>query len=114
MVVDKGLSASFDAGDPVTHGVEAGLGGVDLDDVFELGFAALELALIVHAVGLALLEQERLGVLTGFNHVFDVGLARNARVHARFVDGNTGHKVVEKSSSHNLIINIFNFFMSGL
>ena len=100
LVVNKRLSACFNAGDPVTHGVEAGLGRVDLDDDLKLDFAAFELVLEIHAVGLALFENEGLGVFTSSDHVFDVLFAVNVRVKSRFVSDKSGHKVVEKVSSH--------------
>ena len=55
LVVDSGLSASLDAGHVVSHRVEAGLGWVDLDDLFQLFLASCELVFPVSAVRLAFL-----------------------------------------------------------
>ena len=43
--MDGRLGASFHTCHIIAHGVEAGLGGVDLDDVHQLILAALELVL---------------------------------------------------------------------
>eukprot|EP00355_Strombidium_rassoulzadegani_P001061 CAMPEP_0168610860 /NCGR_PEP_ID=MMETSP0449_2-20121227/2026_1 /TAXON_ID=1082188 /ORGANISM="Strombidium rassoulzadegani, Strain ras09" /LENGTH=112 /DNA_ID=CAMNT_0008651221 /DNA_START=76 /DNA_END=415 /DNA_ORIENTATION=+ len=72
LVVDDGLGAGLDTGDVVSHGVEAGLSGVDLDDLFELGLAPLELLLPESTLGLAFLENEGLGVLALLNHLGNV------------------------------------------
>jgi hypothetical protein len=100
VVVDKGLCACFDAVNPVAHGVEASLGGVDLDDVLELGFATLKLSLHVKALELALLEDEGLGVLTVFKHFLEIAGLSNLRVQTRLVNRVAWHQIVDKSSSH--------------
>ena len=56
VVVDDGLNAGFGAGGVVTESVEAGLGGVDRDDLFESGFTTGKLGLVESALGFALLE----------------------------------------------------------
>jgi hypothetical protein len=85
-VVDKRLSASFDTINPVAHGVEACLGGVDLNDVLELAFAALKLSLEVQALEFALLEDEGLGILTVFKHFLEIAGLSNSWVQTRFVN----------------------------
>jgi hypothetical protein len=100
VVVDKGLGASFDAVDPVAHGVDAGLGGVNLDDVLKLGFATLKLSLEVSALGLAGLENVGLGVLTVLKHLLNIAGLSNVGVKTGFVDSVAGHKIVNESSSH--------------
>ena len=57
VVVDDGLNAGFGACNVITHGVEAGLGGVDLDNTFEGGLASGELVLVELALRLALFEE---------------------------------------------------------
>ena len=71
---DNWLNTSFGAGDVVTHGVETGLGWVDLDDVFESGFTSVQSVVVVLAHGLALLQKKWLGVLAVFDHLSDVDL----------------------------------------
>jgi hypothetical protein len=100
VVVDKGLGAGFDAGNPVAHGVKAGLGGVDLDDDLELGFAAFKLLLHVVALGLALFEKKGLGVFTVLEHLLHVAGLSNVGVETGFVNSVAWHKIVDKSSSH--------------
>ena len=41
LVMDGGLGACFDAGDVVSHWVHACLGGVDLNNIYKLGFASV-------------------------------------------------------------------------
>ena len=72
MLVDDWLRARFDAGDVVAHGVKAGLGRVDSDDLLQGGLATRELVLPVDAVRLAFLEQKRLRVLALLEHLIDV------------------------------------------
>jgi hypothetical protein len=100
VVVDKGLGAGFDAGNPVAHGVKAGLGGVDLDDDLELGLAAFKLLLHVVALGLALFEKKGLGVFTVLEHLLHVAGLSNVGVETGFVNSVAWHKIVDKSSSH--------------
>merc|ERR1712071_33643 len=71
-VVNQRLSASLDAGHIVAHVVEASLGGVDLNDNFELALATGQLVLPVGAVRLTVLDDGGLGVLTGLEHLLDV------------------------------------------
>lgn len=70
--VDDWLRAGLDAGDVVAHRVQAGLGGVDPDDLLKRGLAARELVLPVDALGLALLKQQGLGVLALLEHLVNV------------------------------------------
>ena len=72
VVVDHWLNASFSAGNVITHGIEAGLSWVDLDDCFEGVLASAQFVLVILALGLAFFEQERLGVLAVFEHLLDV------------------------------------------
>ena len=55
--MDEGLRASFHTGNVVTHGVEAGLGGVDLNDGLEGGLAPLKLLFPHFALGLAIFNE---------------------------------------------------------
>ena len=72
LVVDGGLGAGLNTGDPIAHRVHAGLGGVDSDDLLEGLLASLELLLPVDALGLALFHHKLFGVLTGLQHSVDV------------------------------------------
>ena len=72
VIVDEGLGASFDAGGVVTHGVEAGLGGVHLDDGLKSIFATGELILVMLAHWLAFLENEGLWVFTILDHLLNI------------------------------------------
>ena len=70
-----GLGAGLNASHVVSHGVKASLGGVRLDDDLELGLAAVELVFPELASGLALLDDEGLGILGVGDHLVDkVGL----------------------------------------
>lgn len=71
-VVDDGLHAGLNAGHVVSHGVHASLGGVDLDDLLKSGLAALELALPVSALGLAIFNQQFFWVLTFLQHLLHI------------------------------------------
>ena len=70
-VVNDWLSASFNAGDIISHGVHAWLGGVDLNDVDELLFASSQLIFPESALRFALFHDERLGVLSILDHLVD-------------------------------------------
>ncbi len=56
LIVDHWLGACFDTGDIVSHWIKAGFGWVDLNDLFQLGLASLELLFPVLAVWLALFK----------------------------------------------------------
>ena len=71
-VVDHWLSAGLDAGDPVTHWVDAGLGWVDLDYIFELSLTSVELLPPEIALGLALIQNERLWIFSILEHLLNV------------------------------------------
>lgn len=71
-VVDNRLHAGLDAGHVVSHGVHASLGGVDLDNVLKLSLASLELLLPELALGLAILDQLILGVLSLLEHLLHI------------------------------------------
>ena len=74
-VVDDWLGTGLDARHVVSHGVHAGLGGVDLDDALELGLATRQLVLPEDALRFALLDDEGLGVLSVRDPLVDnVGL----------------------------------------
>lgn len=62
------LHACLNAGDVVSHGVHACLSGVDLDDVYELSLAALELVFPVLALGFAIFNQQVFRVLSFLQH----------------------------------------------
>lgn len=66
--MDGRLGAGLDAGHPVAHAVETGLGGVDLDEVLELGLAALQLVLPQLAFRLAIGHHLLLRVLALTQH----------------------------------------------
>ena len=72
LVVDNWLSAGLDAGDVITHWVKAGLGGVDLNDLFQLLLASLQLLFPSSAVGLAFFQHKWLRVLSLLEHRCDV------------------------------------------
>ena len=69
---DNWLNTSFGAGDVVTHGVETGLGWVDLDDVLKLGLAALQLIFPELALGFAIFNHLFFWVLALLQHLFHV------------------------------------------
>jgi hypothetical protein len=71
-VVDDWLHASLNTGDVVSHGIHASLGGVDLDDVLQLGLAALELVLPELALGLAIFNQQVFWVFTFLQHLLHI------------------------------------------
>lgn len=54
--MNNGLDTGLNASDVVSHGVHAGLGGVDLDDIHELLFAAGQFVLPEDAVRFAFLH----------------------------------------------------------
>ena len=70
--MDYGLHACLNAGHVVPHWVEAGLGGVNLDDLLKLCFASLQLLFPVLALGLAVFYQLGLGVLSFLQHCLNV------------------------------------------
>ena len=76
-VMDNGLHASLNACDVVSHGVHASLGGVDLDDVFELGLASLELVFPELALGLAIFNQQVFWVLSLLKHLLHIAYKNN-------------------------------------
>ena len=71
LVMDGGLGASLDTGNPIAHGVDAGLGRVDLDDLLEGGLASLELIFPVSALRLAQSNDVFFGVFSSFNCLLD-------------------------------------------
>ena len=101
-VVDDGLGAGLDASDVVTHGVEAGLGGVDLDDLLEGRLAPLELLLPEGALGLALFNDEGFGVLGVGDHLVDEIWLVNVWSQSGLVEHPSGGKPSSNSSSHFL------------
>ena len=70
--MDKWLGASLNTSDPVTHGIEACLCGVDLDNDLKLRFATSKLVLPVSTLWLALFHDSFFGILTVFEHLVDV------------------------------------------
>ncbi len=76
--MDDGLHASLNAGDVVSHGVHACLGGVDLDDVLKLGLAALEFVFPVFALGLAIFNQHVFWVLTFLEHLLHIAYTKSS------------------------------------
>ena len=55
--MDHRLGAGFNTSDVVTHGIKAGLGGVDLNDAFKGRLASGELIFEELAVGFALFKE---------------------------------------------------------
>ena len=88
LVVDSGLGASLNTGDPIAHGVHASLGGVDSDDLLKSFLASLELLLPVSAMRLALLENQLFGVLASLQHRLDIV---GSLLEARRVSGIVNH-----------------------
>ena len=67
--MDFRLNASFYACNIISIRVNASLCWVDLHDLFELGFASLQLCLPVHTVRFAQIKEHVLGVDTSLDHV---------------------------------------------
>lgn len=70
--MNERLGASLNASHIVAHGVEAALGGVDLDDNLKLSLATGQLVLPVGAVLGADLDNVGLGVLSLLKHSNDI------------------------------------------
>ena len=98
--MDDGLSTCFKARGVVSEGVEARLGGVDLDHNFELGLTTAELVLPKLAVWLALLKDERLGVLSIGDHLLDEVRLVNMWSQSRLVVNPSWCKPSGNASSH--------------
>ena len=64
LVVNDWLCACLNASDIVSHGVHASLSGVDLDDTFKLGLTSLKLSFPELALGFAIFNYLRFGVLS--------------------------------------------------
>ena len=98
--MDDRLGACLNAVHVVSHGVEARLGRVDLDDVLELVFAARQLVLPELAAGLALLDHERLRVLGVSDHLVHEVRLVDVRGQAGLIEHPTGGQPSSDSSSH--------------
>ena len=98
--MDHRLGAGFNTSDVVTHGIKAGLGGVDLNDAFKGRLASGELIFEELAVGFALFKEKRLGVLTGLEHSFDVSWFANMWFETWFSNHPSWCKPSGNSSSH--------------
>ena len=72
LIVNDWLNASFYACGVITHWVHARLGRIDLDNLFQLDFASLQLLSPVVALWLACLEELGLRVLTCIEFGFDI------------------------------------------
>ena len=72
LIVNDWLHACLNAGDVVSHGVHASLGRVDLDDVFQLGLAALQLVLPELALWLAIFNHLVFWVLSFLEHLLHI------------------------------------------
>ena len=70
--MNNGLHAGLNASDVVSHGVHAGLSWVNLDDVFKLCFAALQLILPELALGFAIFNHLVFWVLSLLEHLLDI------------------------------------------
>lgn len=99
-VVNNGLSTGLNAGDIVTHWVQARLGWVHLDDGLESSFAAIQLFFEESALGFALFHDEWFGVFAVFEHLLDVLGPLNVRVVLRFVPDPAGGQKSCNSASH--------------
>ena len=71
-IVNDGLHAGLNAGNVVPHGIHAGLSWVDLDDVFKLGFATLQLILPEFALRLAIFNHLVFWVLALLQHLLHI------------------------------------------
>ena len=71
-VVNDWLHACLNAGNVVPHGIHAGLSWVDLDDVFKLSFASLQLLFPHFALGLAIFNHLVFWVLALLKHLLDI------------------------------------------
>ena len=72
MIVNNGLNTGLNACDVVSHGVHASLSRVDLDDVFKLGLASLQLIFPELALGLAIFNHLVFWVLALLQHLLHV------------------------------------------
>ena len=72
LIVNDWLHASLYAGGVITHWVHARLGGIDLDNLFQLDLASLQLLRPVVTLGLAGFEELGLRVLTCIEFGLDV------------------------------------------
>ena len=79
VVVDLGLDACLGAGGVVSVSVKASSGGVELNDVLQLGFTSFKSFLPEVTLGFALLKQQRLGVLAFLNHCLDISRLGDVR-----------------------------------
>ena len=68
LVMDNWLGAGLNASNVISHWVEASLGGVDLDNLLQLGLASLQLLFPVNALWLAFFKNEWLRVLSLLEH----------------------------------------------
>ena len=66
--MDNWLSASLHTGHVVSHWIQTSLGGVNLNDLLQLGLTSLKLGLPGVAERLALLQDLGLGVLSLSDH----------------------------------------------
>lgn len=72
MLLDLRLDTSFDASNPVSHRIDATLVGISFLQRSELLLAEIESLAPVHALRLAGLDDNLLGVLTLSQHFLDV------------------------------------------
>ena len=70
--MNNGLNTGLNACDVVSHGVHASLSRVDLDDVFKLGLASLQLIFPELALGLAIFNHLVFWVLALLQHLLHV------------------------------------------
>ena len=70
--MNNGLNTGLNACDVVSHGVHASLSRVDLDDVFKLGLASLQLIFPELALGLAIFNHLVFWVLSLLEHLLNV------------------------------------------
>ena len=99
-VVDSGLGAGLDAGDPIAHGVDAGLWGVNLNDLLEGGLASLELSFPVFALGLAKGDNILFGIFSSFDWLLNEVIVFKVGLKSVFHDHPSRGEPSGNSSSH--------------
>ena len=76
LVVNDWLHASLNACDVVSHGVHAGLGGVNLDDVLKLSLAAVQLILPESALGSAIFNHLFFRIFSLLQHLLNIAYSK--------------------------------------
>ena len=68
LVMDNWLGTGLDASNIISHWIEASFGGVDLDNLLQLGLASLQFLFPVFAMWLAFFKNEWFRVLSLLKH----------------------------------------------